>query len=83
MSARSWLAMGQAAIEAIEVIGKIADIGGDHALPAIRAALKALSAGFAGKMSPQAVLSQIESLQSQLASNDADAMSELDKKFPR
>lgn len=84
MNARTWLQMGEATIGALETITKLAHIGGDKApaaLAAIKAALHNLEDGFAGKVSPQAVLSQIEALHHMVETNDAEALAELHKRF--
>lgn len=85
MNARTWLQMGEATVGALETIAKLTNVGGSKApaaLAAVKAALHTLDEGFAGKISPQAVLSQIEVLHHQLENNDAAALAELVKRFP-
>lgn len=84
MSARTMLQMGEVAVGALEAIEKLTHLGGpkaEAALVAIRAVLSALDDGFDGKVSPQAALSQIESLQHAIAQNDATVIAELVARF--
>lgn len=84
MTARTWLQMGEATVGALETIQKLTNVGGDKAeaaLAAVKAALHALDEGFAGKLSPQAVLSQIEAMHHTIENNDAAALAELQKRF--
>lgn len=71
---RNALQVGEVVVGGLEAIEKLTHVGGDkaeHALHAIRSMLIALREGVGGKMSPQAVLTHIESLGAALASNDA------------
>lgn len=80
----STVAVAQLVVAAIETIGKIASVGAEHApaaLAAIRAVIATLREGLDGKLSAQAVLTQIETLQQQLESNDAAAIAELRARF--
>lgn len=82
-SGQNWLSMGTALVDAVHLIDKIAHAGGASALAAIKVATRAIKEGLAGELSPQAVLSQIETLHATIATNDAEIDAELDKRFPR
>jgi len=84
MSLRTALKIGEALAEGLDLIEKLADVDVSKAaaaLTAIRVVLRTLREGFAGNLSPQAVLSRIEVLHETLAKNDAAALEALAKKF--
>lgn len=84
-SARHALDMAKVAVDGLELIEKITNVGGDKAdaiLAATKAAIVALREGFDGKTSPQIVLSQLEALHDSLRLNDAAADAALRSKFP-
>jgi len=78
--------MAQCAEAALGIIEKLAKLGGNQAeaaLAAIRGVLSTLREGFDGKLAPQAVLMQIENMQTSLAENDEAAIAELKARFER
>ncbi len=84
MSLRTALKVGEALAEGLELIEKLANVDTGKAaaaLTAIRVVLQTLKEGFAGNLSPQAVLSRIELLQESLSKSDAAAIEALAKKF--
>lgn len=77
------------AIKGMEQLQTLTKIGGDKAgaaLMAIDVGLSSIASGFEGTTSPEIVEADIkaavESMMEGLASNDAGAASDLDKKFP-
>lgn len=69
---------------ALDAIGKLVNVDGNKAaaaLVAIKAIVKTLREGTSGKLSPQAALTQIESLHASLASNEAEAVAALRERF--
>lgn len=86
MKARSALQMADAAIGALEAIEKLTHIGGEKAeasLEAIRGVIHTIEAGFAGELSPQAVLSQAEAFHTHVATGDDAALELLKSRFNR
>lgn len=84
--ARTALKIADVAITGLEMIEKLTNVGGDKAeaaLAGVRAAIELLKKGLAGEATPQAVLTQIETLSSDLAANDAAADAAVDAKFKR
>jgi len=78
--------IAQVADAAMDVIDKVADVGGDKAelaLTTIKAIVAALRDGQAGKVSPQVAMTQIEMLHGQLATNDEAALAHLRARFSR
>jgi hypothetical protein len=86
VKARSVLQMAEAAVGALETIEKLTHIGGDKAeaaLAAIRGVIHTIDQGFAGELSPQAVLSQAETFHAHVATGDAAALELLKRRFNR
>ncbi len=84
MTLRSILKMGDSLAEALDVIEDFTNVDTSKAasaLLAIRAVIAAVREGFAGKLSPDAVLARIELLRDRLHKNDAAALEALAKKF--
>jgi hypothetical protein len=82
--ARGALHMAEVAVEACAVIEKLTGIGGpkaEEAIKAVQSVIASVKAGFAGEMTAQEVLAQIEGLHERLAATDS-AIDELaHKKF--
>jgi hypothetical protein len=78
------LALMKLAEAAVETIAKIANVADEHApaaLMAIKAIIETLKDGQSGKLSPQAALTQIESLHNALDANEEAALAELRARF--
>lgn len=86
MNAKTALSMAALAIDGLEVIQAMTQVGGPGAaaaLAAIDKVVKSLKDGLDGVASPQAVANEIDALKASLASNDAAADAELREKFKR
>lgn len=84
MNLREAFQMGASALDALEMIQKLTNTGGDRApaaLAAANAAIIALREGLDGKATPQEMLTRIETLHADLAANDASADIALHEKF--
>lgn len=78
--------IGRLTEAALETIAKLVGVSDDKAaaaLAAIGAIINALRDGTSGKLSPQAALTQIESLHAELAGQKAEAIAKLKERFNR
>lgn len=87
--ARDAVKMLDVAIKGMEQLQSLTKLGGDKAgaaLMVIDAGLSSISSGFSGETSPEIVEADIkaavENLMEGLATNNAEADTDLDKRFP-
>ncbi len=83
--ARDALGVVSLVVSGLEMLDKIVSLGdkGEAALAIARAAIDKLREGISGHASPQAVLTELESLHERLADNDFTYDAALTDKFKR
>lgn len=83
-AARKALKMAEVALDGLDFIETLTHVGGDKAEAALKVAhatIAALKDGFAGKLDPQAVIAQIDTLRDGLKANDDAADKALAERF--
>lgn len=85
-SAKDALKMLGVALDGLETIQKLTNVGGDRAgeaLTAISLVVEALQEGFTGKTSPDVVHAQLKAHQDAIAAGDIAAQAALHDKFDK